>query len=47
MCHWLGILDPTNLEPAQEAGRHRIRYWNQVCFWVKSDFASGSAAKDL
>jgi len=35
------------VEPAQEVGRHRIRYWNQVGFWVKADFASGSAAKDL
>jgi hypothetical protein len=35
------------VERAQQAGRHRIRYWNQVGFWVKADFASGSAAKDL
>jgi hypothetical protein len=36
-----------DVEPAQEAGRHRIRHWNQVGFWVKADFASGSVAKDL
>jgi hypothetical protein len=35
------------VERAEQAGRHRIRYWNQVGFWVKADFASGSAAKDL
>ncbi len=35
------------VEPAQGAGRHRIRFWNQFGFWVKADFVSGSAAKDL
>jgi hypothetical protein len=35
------------VDRAQQVGRHRIRYWNQVGFWVKADFASGSAVKYL
>src|ERR1700751_5727593 len=35
------------VERAQQPDRHRIiGYRNQVGFWVKADFASGSAAKD-
>jgi hypothetical protein len=43
----LEATESPEVEPAQEQGRHQIGYRYQVGFWVKADFASVSAARDL